>query len=295
VIQVLAQVAVNGLLLGGTYALVAIGLTLIFGVVRVVNFAQGEFLMIGMYLAFWLFTLLGADPYLGLFLTAPAVFALGLLVHRAVIRPLFTAPSNALILVTFGLSLILQNGALLLWRSDPRAIETPYSNAALTAGGLVLSVPRLVVLVAALVIVVGLTLFLRRTYWGMAMSAVAQDRKAAVLMGVNVHRVYMVAFALGVGLEAVAGALLLPVYSVTPSTGGTFTIVAFVVVVLGGMGNVAGALLAGLIIGLVESFSGFFISPQLQGALYYVMFVVMLVARPQGLLGAVGAQEMGFR
>jgi len=293
--SVIVQVAINGLLLGGIYALVAIGLTLIFGVVRVVNFAQGEFVMLGMYLAFWLFAFWGVDPYLAVLVTAPAIFALGVLVQRVFIRPFFNAPSNSLILVTFGLSIILQNSALLAWKSDPRAIETAYSNAALRLGELSVSVPRLVILVVTLGIVVGLYVVLQRTYWGMAMSAVAQDRKAAVLMGVNIHRVYMLTFGLGVGLEAVAGALLIPVYPVTPSTGATFTIVAFVVVVLGGMGNVFGAFLAGLIIGLIEAFSGFFISPQLQGALYYAMFVAILVARPQGLLGVVGAQEMGFR
>ena len=293
--SVLVQVAINGLLLGGTYALVAIGLTLIFGVVRVVNFAQGEFLMLGMYLAFWLFLLGGVDPYLAVLVTAPVIFGLGILVQRVFIRPFFSAPSNSLILVTFGLSIILQNGALLAWKSDPRAIETSYSAAALRLGELSVSVPRLVILVVTLAIVLSLWIVLQRTYWGMAMAAVAQDRKAAVLMGIDVHWVYMLAFGLGVGLEGLAGALLIPVYSVTPSTGAGFTIVAFVVVVLGGMGNVFGAFLAGLIIGLIETFSGFFISPQLQGALYYVMFVAILVARPQGLLGVVGAQEMGFR
>ncbi len=263
--------------------------------VRVVNFAQGEFLMIAMYLAFWAFALGGVDPYLAVFGIAPLVFLLGMLVQRAVIRPFFNAPSNALILVTFALSIILQNGALLTWKSDPRAAETAYSSSALSLGEISVSVPRLVILLVTLAIVIGLSLVLNRTYWGMAMSAVAQDRKAATLMGVNVHRVYMVAFGLGVALEAVAGTLLIPVYAVTPTTGAGFTTVAFVVVVLGGMGNVYGAFLAGLIIGLVEALSGFFISPQLQGALYYLIFVVILVARPQGLLGVAGAQEMGFR
>jgi branched-chain amino acid transport system permease protein len=295
VTSLLAQVVVNGLLLGATYALVAIGLTLIFGVVRIVNFAQGEFVMIGMYLAFWIFAFHAVDPYIAVFVVTPIVFLLGVLVHRGIIRPFFDAPSNSLILVTFGLSIILQNGALLAWKSDPRAAETAYSNAAFLVGDVSVSVPRLVILAVTLAIVAGLHLVLAYTYWGMAMAAVAQDRRAATLMGVNIHRVYMLAFGLGVALEGLAGALLIPIYPVTPTTGGTFTIVAFVVVVLGGMGNVLGALLAGLIVGLVEAFSGFFISPQLQGALYYLIFVGILVARPQGLLGVVGAQEVGFR
>jgi branched-chain amino acid transport system permease protein len=186
VTELLAQVVVNGLLLGGTYALVAIGLTLIFGVVRVVNFAQGEFLMIGMYAAFGLYVFHGVDPYVAVFVVAPAVFALGVLVHETIIKPFFNAPSNALILVTFGLSIILQNGALLAWKSDPRAVETAYSNAAWQLGAVSVSVPRLVVLAVTLVIVVGLTLVLERTYWGMAMAAVAQDRKAASFLVVSI-------------------------------------------------------------------------------------------------------------
>jgi len=165
----------------------------------------------------------------------------------------------------------------------------------LTFGELFISVPRLVIFVVTVAIVIGFHFFLRRTYWGMALSSVAQDRAAATLMGVNIHRAYALAFGLGVGLEALAGALLMPIYSAVPTIGFNFCIIAFVVVVLGGMGNMVGAFLAGLIIGLVETLSGFFISPQLQGAIYYIIFVVVLVIRPQGLLGMVGAQEMGFK
>ena len=212
-----------------------------------------------------------------------------------IIKPLLNAPSNSLVFATFGLSIVLQNGALLLWKSDPRAVDTSYSNAVILLGGLVINVPRLVVLAATVAIVIGLYFFLKRTYWGKALTAVAQDRDAATLMGVNIQKVYMVAFGLGVGLEALAGSLLLPIYSAVPSVGFGFAIIAFVVVVLGGMGDMLGAFLAGLIIGLVEAFSGFFISPQLQGAIYYVIFVVVLVLRPQGLMGKIGAQEMGFK
>ncbi len=292
---IILQVIINGLLLGGIYALVAIGLTLIFGVVRIINFAQGEFLMIGMFASFWLFHLFGIDPYLSILLVAPAVFLFGVLTERVIIKPLLNAPSNSLVFATFGLSIVLQNGALLLWKSDPRAVDTSYSNAVILLGGLVINVPRLVVLAATVAIVIGLYFFLKRTYWGKALTAVAQDRDAATLMGVNIQKVYMVAFGLGVGLEALAGSLLLPIYSAVPSVGFGFAIIAFVVVVLGGMGDMFGAFLAGLIIGLVEAFSGFFISPQLQGAIYYVIFVVVLVLRPQGLMGKIGAQEMGFK
>lgn len=294
-LTIILQVAINGLLLGGIYALVAIGLTLIFGVVRIINFAQGEFLMIGMYAAFWLFHLVGIDPYFSLLIITPLVFLLGILTQRLIVKPILNAPALSFIFATFGLSIMLQNGALMLWKSDHRAIQTAYSNAVLLVGDLVINVPRLVIFAVTVAIVVGLFLFLQRTYWGKAMTAVAQDREAAMLMGVDIHKVYMIAFGVGVGLEALAGALLMPIYSAVPTIGFHFCIIAFVVVVLGGMGNMFGAFLAGLIIGLVEAFSGFFVSPQLKAALYYVIFVVVLVIRPQGLLGMVGAQEMGFK
>ena len=294
-LEIVLQVAINGLLLGGIYALVAIGLTLIFGVVRVINFAQGEFLMIGMYAAFWLSHLLGIDPYFSFLIITPLLFLVGIMTQKVIIKPILNAPSLALIFATFGLSIALQNGALLLWKSDHRAIQTSYSNAVLLVGNLIINVPRLVIFGVTVAIVIGLFLFLRRTYWGKAMTAVAQDREAAMLMGVDIHKVYMLAFGLGIGLEGLAGVLLMPVYSAYPTIGFQFCIIAFVVVVLGGMGNMFGAFLGGLIIGLVEAFSGFFISPQLQAALYYVIFVIVLVIRPQGLLGMVGAQEMGFK
>ncbi|NQU16160.1 MAG: branched-chain amino acid ABC transporter permease [Desulfobacteraceae bacterium] len=292
---IILQLIVNGLLLGGIYALVAIGLTLIFGVVRIINFAQGDFLMIGMFASFWLFYFFGIDPYISILLVAPAVFLFGVLTQRVIIKPLLNAPTNSIVFATFGLSIVLQNTALLLCKSDPRAVDTSYSNAVFLLGDVVINIPRLVILAVAVAIVIVLYFFLQRTYWGKALTAVAQDREAAILMGVNIHKVYMVAFGLGVGLEAVAGALLLPIYSAVPTVGFGFTIMAFVVVVLGGMGSMFGAFLAGLIIGLVEVFSGFFISPQLQGAIYYIIFVIVLIMRPQGLMGKIGAQEMGFK
>lgn len=294
-LTILAQVFVNGLLLGGVYALVSIGLTLIFGVCRVINFAQGEYLMLGIYGAFWLFHLLGIDPYISFLLTTPLVFIFGILTQKMIIRPLLNASSSSLIFATFGLSIVMQNGALLVWKSDPRSIQTSYSNSVLLLGDVAFNTPRLVIFVVTVAIVVGLYFFLNRTYWGKALTAVAQDRGAAQLMGVDIYKVYRIAFGLGVGLEGLAGALLLPIYSAEPTIGFNFCIIAFVVVVLGGMGNVFGAFLAGLIIGFVEAFSGFFISPQLQGGFYFLIFVVFLIIRPQGLMGIIGAEEMGFK
>lgn len=294
-LETILQLTINGLLLGGIYSLIAIGLTLIFGVVRIINFAQGEFLMIGMFATFWIFSLLKIDPYLALFIFTPLLFLLGMGTERLIIKPIQNAPPIAQIFSTFGLSIVLQNGALMFWKSDYRSLETSYSNAVISWAGLMINVPRLVAFGVAVGIVIFLYLFLQRTYLGKAMNAVAQDRDAAQLMGVDINRVYMLAFGLGIGLEGLAGALIMPIYATYPTVGFTFGLIAFVVVVLGGLGNMIGAFLGGLVIGLVESFSGFYISPELNTAIYFLIFVLVLIVRPSGLMGIVGAEEMGLK
>ena len=294
-LETILQLTINGLLLGGIYSLIAIGLTLIFGVVRIINLAQGEFLMIGMFATFWIFSLLKIDPYLALFIFTPLLFLLGMGTERLIIKPIQNAPPIAQIFSTFGLSIVLQNGALMFWKSDYRSLETSYSNAVISWAGLMINVPRLVAFGSAVGIVIFLYLFLQRTYLGKAMNAVAQDRDAAQLMGVDINRVYMLAFGLGIGLEGLAGALIMPIYATYPTVGFTFGLIAFVVVVLGGLGNMVGAFLGGLVIGLVESFSGFYISPELNTAIYFLIFVLVLIVRPSGLMGIVGAEEMGLK
>ncbi len=294
-LETILQLTINGLLLGGIYSLIAIGLTLIFGVVRIINFAQGEFLMIGMFATFWIFSLLKIDPYLALFIFTPLLFLLGMGTERLIIKPIQNAPPIAQIFSTFGLSIVLQNGALMFWKSDYRSLETSYSNDVISWAGLMINVPRLVAFGVAVGIVIFLYLFLQRTYLGKAMNAVAQDRDAAQLMGVDINRVYMLAFGLGIGLEGLAGALIMPIYATYPTVGFTFGLIAFVVVVLGGLGNMIGAFLGGLVIGLVESFSGFYISPELNTAIYFLIFVLVLIVRPSGLMGIVGAEEMGLK
>jgi branched-chain amino acid transport system permease protein len=294
-VETILQLTINGLLIGGIYALIAIGLTLIFGVVRIINFAQGEFLMIGMFATFWIFSLLKIDPYIGLLIFTPLLFLLGMGTERVIIKPIQNAPALAQIFSTFGLSIVLQNGALMFWKSEYRSIETSYSSAMINWAGLMINVPRLVVFLVAVGIVIFLYLFLQKTYLGKAMSAVAQDRDAAQLMGVDINKIYMLAFGLGIGLEGLAGALIMPIYATYPTVGFTFGLIAFVVVVLGGLGNMFGAFLGGLVIGLVESFSGFFISPELNTAIYFLIFVLVLIIRPSGLMGMVGAEEMGLK
>ncbi|HWT82008.1 MAG TPA: branched-chain amino acid ABC transporter permease [Candidatus Methylomirabilis sp.] len=291
---ILAQVVVSGILLGGVYALISIGLTLIFGVLRVVNFAHGEFLMIGMYASFWLFHLYALNPYVSLPFVVALLFLVGLVAQFLVIRPILKASASMQIAATVGLSTLLQNLALVTMTANYRSVETTLSKLVLSVGPLVLGLSRLVAFLVALAITGLLFLFLQRTYLGKAIRCTAQDRTAALLMGINIDRVYLVTFAIGSALVGVAGALLMPLYPVFPTVGAYFVLVAFVVVVLGGLGNLTGALLGGFIIGLVEAFSGFYV-PELKEAVYFVVFIIVLLIRPTGLFGVVGAEEVGLK
>lgn len=293
-VTLLAQVAVSGLLLGGVYALISIGLTLIFGVMRVVNFAHGEFLMIAMYATFWLFQLYGLDPYVSIFIVTAVLFLIGVLTQATIVRPILRGSSSMQIFATVGLSIVLQNAALLVWKGDYRSVDTAYSRAVLSIGPLQVGVSRLTAFLVALAITVALFYFLKKTYMGKAIRCVAQNRTAALLMGINISRINMITFGIGTALVGVAGAVLMPIYPAFPTVGTYFVLIAFVVVVLGGMGNVTGAFLGGLIIGLVEAFSGFYV-PALKEAVYFVVFIAVLLIRPTGLFGVVGAEEVGLK
>jgi branched-chain amino acid transport system permease protein len=294
-IQNFIQLTVNGLLLGGIYSLISIGLTLIFGVTRIINFAHGEFLMLAMYAAFWLFQLGGVDPYLSLLIVTPMLFMAGLISERLVIHPILDAPSSMQIFSTVGLSVALQNAALFFWTADYRSIKTAYSTNTILASGILISFPRLITFVATVLISWTLFVFLKKTYLGKAIRAVAQNRTASTLMGINIRKIYLFTFGLGTALVGIAGSLLMPVYYVFPTVGGLFVLTAFVVVVLGGMGNMTGALVGGLIIGLVESYSGFYLATQLKEAIYFIIFILVLFLKPSGLFGVVGAEEMGLK
>ena len=280
----LVNVIVTGVLLGGIYALVSIGLTLIFGVIQVVNFAQGEFVMLGMYGAFYAHKWWGLDPYVAILVVGPATFLLGIVVQRLIIQPLLDEPVMQ-IFATFGLVILIQNSVLASTHGVPRTTRTGYSSSVLDAGFATISVARLVVLAFTIAAALALLAFLRRTMLGTAIRAVAHDRMAARLMGIDVERVYMLTFGLGVALAAVAGAMLAPIYTVTPSIGFNFILPAFAVVILGGLGSIQGALLGGLIVGLVESFSGFYLDPSLKQAIWFALFIAVLVVKPNGLLG----------
>jgi branched-chain amino acid transport system permease protein len=291
--QEFIQLTINGLLQGGIYSLISIGLTLIFGVTRIVNFAHGEFLMVAMYATFFLFQYAGMDPYLSLLIVTPLLFVLGLISERLVIHPILKAPSFMQIFSTVGLSVALQNTALFFWTADYRSVQTAYSTKTYLVSGIMISFPRVMTFLAALLISWVLFLYLKKTYMGRAIRAVAQNRTASTLMGINIRQVYLLTFGLGTALVGIAGGLLMPVYYVFPTVGGLFCLTAFVVVVLGGMGNLTGAFVGGLIIGLVESFSGFYLATQLKEAVYFVIFILVLLLKPSGLFGIVGSEEMG--
>ena len=279
------QLLINGLLLGGIYALISIGLTLIFGVLEIVNFAHGEFLMLSMYASYWLFQLYGVDPYLSILIILPMFFLIGLVVQRVTIQPIINAPMLNQVFMTVGLSMVIQNVALFVWKADYRTVKTAYSSLNLKTSGLIINFPRLVAFILAMGIIAALLIYLKKTYTGKAIRALAQERRAAMLMGINVYRTYQIAFGIGIACVGAAGAMLIPVYFVFPGVGALFVLIAFVVVILGGYNSLVGSIIGGLIIGVVEAFSGFFISPHLKEAIYFVIFILILLFRPAGLFG----------
>ncbi|AKU12209.1 branched-chain amino acid ABC transporter permease [Azoarcus sp. CIB] len=283
--DIFLQLIVNGLLLGGAYAIISIGLTLIFGVVRVVNFAHGELLMIGMYAVFLASQQLGWHPYVSAIPVALMLFVTGAAIQRFVIQPLLKADPHIQIFATVGVSTALLNLGLLIFGADVRQISPGFGAESFQLGELSIVSGQLVTFLMSIALVGGLHVFLQRTYVGRAFRAVSQHRYAASLMGVNVDRMYVYAFGLGAACVGLAAALLSTQYPVFPTVGSYFTLTAFVVVVLGGMGSLYGALIGALLIGLVDSLAGYYISPDLKEVVYFVIFILILVVRPTGLLG----------
>jgi branched-chain amino acid transport system permease protein len=284
-LAVLIQSILSGILIGGIYALIGIGLTLIFGVMRVINFAQGDLVMVGMYVTFFLFKGLGMDPFLSVVLTMPALFLLGALLQRTLINQVLDALPQNQILLTIGIGLVLSNLAMLLFTSDYRILSTSYSSSSVPLGGIRLSTPLLYCFLITAAITAALYWFLVKTDTGHAIRATAQDRDAAQLMGVNVRNMGILAFGLGAALAGAAGALVAPTYYIYPQVGGAFTLKAFVVVVLGGMGSIVGAMLGGVLIGTAESVSASYLGSGWKDICVYVIFLLVLLLKPSGLLG----------
>ncbi|GAC1594873.1 MAG: branched-chain amino acid ABC transporter permease [Candidatus Velthaea sp.] len=281
----LIQAVINGLLIGGVYALISAGLTLIFGVIEIVNFAQGEFLMIGMYVAYFAFVGLHLDPMISALIAFGVMFALGALIEATLVRRILGGPQLGQIFLTVGLSIALQNLALVVFGSDFKSVSVPYQSSAVHVGSLSISVPYLLAFGWAAALSVLLFVLLRRTDVGRAVRAVAANDRAAAICGVNVSRVRMLSFGLGAGLAALAGAVILPYAYVYPTIGQQYVVTMFTVAVLGGLGSVSGAVFGGLVVGVTQAISTLFLPAELQNLVVFAMFVAVLMVRPSGLFG----------
>jgi len=283
--SILLAATINGLLIGGIYTLVASGLTLIYGVLHIINFAHGSLLMLAMFGVYFLLTKLGVDPYLSLVVMVPAMFALGYVLYRGLIGRLAHGKDENILLITLGLSILIENLALMFFKGDTRTISVSYSDRMVELGPLLLSFPKIVSFVAAMVLCALLGLFIQRTDTGKAIRAVAKERMGARLVGIDVDRVFAISYGIGLATLGAAACLLMPIFYVSPTTGHVFVIVAFTVVVLGGMGSFLGAIVGGLIVGLTESFGGLFLGESLGQIGISLIFILILLFRPQGLFG----------
>jgi branched-chain amino acid transport system permease protein len=286
----LLSALLNGLTTGAVYALIALGLTLIYGVLHIINFAHGASLMMALYGVYALKERWGVDPYVALPFMVPAMFVLGYGMQRLIINRASHGKDENILLVTLGLSIVMENLALLFFKSDTRTIDTTYTLSTVAIGPeavqVMVSLPKLVAFAGALVVSALLILILQRTDLGRAIRAVAKEKQGARLMGIDVEHVYAMCFGLGLACLGAAACFLLPAYYVNPQVGNGFVLVAFTVVVLGGMGSFAGALLGGLLIGVVESFGGLFLGESLGQVGIFVIFIAVLLLRPQGFFGA---------
>ena len=283
---ILIPAVLNGLLIGAIYALVALGLTLIYGVLHIINFAHGALLSAALFAAFFSFRLLGLDPYVAVFLLAPMFFVIGYGLQRFIIGPASHGDDRNMLLVTLGIAVIVENALLYSFRADTRTIDVPYAFQTIDVGWTFLAIPRVVGFVAAFAVALALWFLMTFTDIGRAIRAVAKEKLGAELAGINVAHIYAVTFGLGTACVAVAACLLIPTYYVNPHVGDAFVLVAFTIVVLGGMGSVPGALIGALLVGVVESLSGLFLGESLGQIGIFLIFIVVLLVRPSGLFGA---------
>jgi len=279
----LGQVIVSGLLAGSLYAMVALGLGLIFGVMRVLNVAHGPLLMLGAYVTFWLFSTVGLNPYLSLLVSMPLLYLLGVLLQRFLVRRVVDAPELSSLLLTFGLSIAVVNVAQLAFTSDLRAVE--YLTGSFVLGPIAFSKSRVIACAIAVGITTAAFVFLQKTRLGKAIRAVSQSREVAQVCGIDVQRIHRIAFGLATALAAAGGSLVAVMVAIQPEMGQVYTFKSFLVIVLGGAGNYPGALLGGLLLGVIEQVSSLFLTTQVNEAVAYILLVIVLLVRPTGLLG----------
>jgi branched-chain amino acid transport system permease protein len=286
--EIVAASLAGGVLTGGVYALAALGLTLIYGVLHIVNFAHGALLMVAMYGAWFLATWLGVDPLVALPVVTPVMFVLGWGLYRWVIGPVSRGEDRAILLATLGVSVVLENLALVLFRGDTRSIETALSYQMLELGPLLLPLSKVISAGVAMVLAASLWAFIAMTSTGQAIRAVAREPTGARLVGIRPQRMFALAYGIGIASLGAAGCLLLPSFYVSPTVGENFVLVAFTIVVLGGMGSFPGALLGGVIVGVAESLGGLFLGESLGPISISLTFIAILLLRPQGLFGRPG-------
>jgi branched-chain amino acid transport system permease protein len=283
---ILIPAILNGLMTGAVYALIALGLTLIYGVLHIINFAHGALLTAAMFAAFFAHRLLGLDPYVAAVLLTPLFYGLGYGLQRFVIGPAAHGEDRSILLVTLGLAVVIENALLYAFRADTRTINLPYAFNTVEIGNAFIAVPRVIAFAVVIVVALALWLIMRWTDSGKAIRAVAKEKLGAELSGINVAHIYAMTFGLGTACLAIAACLLLPTYYVNPSAGNAFVLIAFTIVVLGGMGSVVGALVGGLFVGVVESLCGLFLGETLGQIGIFLMFILVLLFRPTGLFGA---------
>ena len=283
--EMLIQGILSGILMGCLYALIAAGLSLIFGLMEIVNFAHGEFLMLGMYTTFWMYALFHLDPLLSVPISAAALFLLGWLTYKSIIRRILGGPMLAQIFATFGLGIFLRAAAQFLWTPDFRQVSDPWVQGPVRILGVSVGLPQLVASVACLLAFGFLYWFITKTETGMALEATAQDRQAAALMGINTERMLTLGWGIGSACVGVAAAFLASFFYIFPYVGSLFALIAFVTVALGGFGSIPGSLVAGVIIGVIEVLGGILIAPAFKYVAVFGLYLVVVLVRPQGLFG----------
>jgi len=281
----LAQTLLSGVLMGLIFSLVAVGLTLIWGIMDIVNFAHGDFLMSGMYISYWMYVLWGVDPLLSLPVSGILLFVMGMIVYRLVIRRILGAPMLIQIFATFGMMILMRYVAFYFFKPNYRSIQQTLLSGNIDLRGVYLSIPQLAAAVGAFLTTGAVYVLIHRTRVGGALQATAEDREAAALMGIDTDRMFTLAWGIGAATAGIAGSLLSTFFYIFPEVGGIFGLIAFVAVTLGGFGNVAGAFVAGILIGVVEAMAGYLYDPALKTVFVYLLFLGVLFFRPQGLLG----------
>ena len=286
---ILLQAVVSGLLMGGIYALAAVGLTLIFGVMKIINFAHGSLMMLGMYTSYWLFVYLGVHPYYSVVISFAILFLIGVLIQKALVSRVPLAEAQNVLLLTLGISLALDNLAAFLWSADFRTIRPGVFSGTAFVGEIMISIPKFMAFLFSLLLTAALYLFLKKTDTGKSIRAIADDIEGARSVGINVGRVSAICFGIGAGVIGAAGSVITPFFPISPTVGSVFIMTAFIVVVLGGLGSFWGALLGGLVIGLAESIEATYHPGAMQQFVTYIIFILTLLFRPAGLLGGKGA------